>query len=118
MQTYFISIHKFLYGIKWEKCPRESSTLDRSDINSKILTKKLNKVISLVQDFSSNPLDAIGLEEMVEEPDAIEDEFLVKYVLVNYFLMITTHTVSPFCMNSNLLYYYVIFNCILITFVN
>ena len=55
---------------------------------------------------------------MVEEPDAIEDEFLVKYVLVNYFLMITTHTVSPFCMNSNLLYYYVIFNCILITFVN
>lgn len=30
------------------------------------------------QDFSSNVLDALGLEEMLENPDAIEDEFLVR----------------------------------------
>ena len=73
-------------GQNWGKYPHQSRLSRRSD-NTKMLTKKLNSVISLVQDFSSNPLDAVGLEEMVEEPDVIEDEFLVKYVFVNCFLI-------------------------------
>ena len=72
-----------------KKYPRQNPVSWNAKKKHKDINKNLNSIISLVQDFSSNPLDAIGLEEMVEEPDVIEDEFLVKYVFVNSFLIIT-----------------------------